>query len=523
MTIKERLAKISFFPVKTDVSSLAENERRALRHAVRAAELMTDIYIRQQSPKNEAIYEALQKRSDAEGIDLLNYFRIHGSPWDGFDQNIPFVPGVGPRPKFGSFYPEGFKKGEWNSWLAVHSEDRTAFESPYTEIVRQGNSLAAVPYSGRYSDLLLEASQELRAAAKELPGGKLKSFLEMRADAFLSNEYFESDMAWVDTGGHPFEATIGPYETYFDELLGLKASFEAFVGVPDKDATAALEKFLPALPDFDRLLGIEFDFKPKGAATPLEVVADVVRGGEAAFGYLFVAYNLPNDRRVHDLKGSKKVFSRTMMQAKFETLVRPVAERVLSNRDLARCTFDRRLLFVLAHELAHGLGPSMAKDGGREVQFSVKLGDLHSCIEEAKADMLGARLLGYFRERNLIDDETLAGCIVQDIASYVQSWRQGYTEAHARGHLVEYNWFAHRNAVRYDVAKKVFEIDAERTLAAMCDLSTELLNLEVAGDYARAKAFLDQWSSVPPEIPAILERLGDLPVAVSPIYDASGL
>ncbi|MDP2598786.1 MAG: hypothetical protein Q8P49_03075 [Candidatus Liptonbacteria bacterium] len=523
MNIKERLAKISFLPVRPDLSGLKDNERRALAHCVRASTIVTDIYLRQVFADNPLIYKELLKRGDEEGVDLARYFKVHGSPWDSFDNETPFISGIGEREKFGSFYPNGFTKEEYNAWLTSHPEDRPLFESPYTVIERRGDSLVAIPYSEAYASFLNEAAEELRAAADELPAGKLRSFLELRAAAFLSNDYFESDMAWVDTDGDPFEVTIGPYETYFDKLLGIRASFEAFVGVPDKDATAALQKYTPVVPDFDRILSKEFAFKPKGAAIPLEVIDDVVRGGEAIFGYFFVAYNLPNDRRVHDLKGSKKVFSRTMMQAKFDALIRPVAERTLSARDFKCCKFSNRFLFVLGHELSHGLGPSMVKIDGREMPFEVALGDLGSCIEEAKADMLGARLLGYFRERGLLDDETLRGCIVSEIATYASSWRQGYTEAHARGHLVQYNWLKDRGAVTYNASEKVFEIDAERAFEAMTLLSTEFLKLEVAGDYNRAKAFMDSWSVVPPEIPAILERLADIPLAVYPVYDAQDL
>ncbi len=523
MNIKERLAKVSFFPVRSDFSGLQENERRAMKHCVRAAEIITDVYLRQVYFDNPKIYGGLLARGDEQSMDLARYFKVQGSPWDSFDLDTPFVPGVGERAKFGSFYPENFTKKEWNNWLSLHPEDKPAFESPYTVIERCGSNLIAVPYSEAYAELLQEVARELRAAADELPQGQLRSFLELRAAAFLSNDYFESDMAWVDTNGIPFEVTIGPYEVYFDRLLGIKASFEAFVAVPDRDATNALGRFTPVVPDFDRILSREFNFKPKGAAIPLAVVADVVRGGEAGFGYFFVAYNLPNDRRVHDLKGSKKVFSRTMMQAKFDTIAIPIAKRILSERDLGYCSFDNHLLFVLAHELSHGLGPSMIMENGREIPFEVKLGDLHSCIEEAKADMLGARLLGYFRERKLLDDETLRGCIVTELATYVRSWRQGYTEAHARGHLVQYNWLVHHKAVRYDAVKEIFEIDTERALDAMTLLSTEFLKLETAGDYDRAKAFMDQWGTVPPEIPSVMERLADIPLAVCPMYDTQGL
>ncbi|MDO8504659.1 MAG: hypothetical protein Q7S36_02285 [Candidatus Liptonbacteria bacterium] len=523
MNIKERLAKVSFFEVKPDFSALDANQKRALAHCVDASRIMTDIYLDQVYAGNNRIYRELQKRNDPEGKDLLRYFLIHGSPWDAYNHNEAFIPGVGEKPKFGSFYPSDLTEGEWNEWLSTHPGDRARFESNYTAVHRQSGGLATMPYSEVYADQLGEAGSLLRKAALLLPEGHLRSFLRLRADAFLSNDYFESDMAWVDTDGNPFEVTIGPYETYFDELLGLKASFESFVGLPDKEATAALSKFTPHVPDFDTMLSKEFSFSPKGAAIPLEVVADVARGGEAGFGYMFVAYNLPNDRRVHDLKGSKKVFSRTMMEAKFTTLALPIAERILPAKVLDRCTFGNRLLFVLGHELAHGLGPSKVRVDGREMPFEVALKDLHSSLEEAKADMLGSRLLVYFRSRNLLNDLTLEGIVATEISAFFQGWKHGFTEAHSRGSLIEYNWLKAANALRYDGTTKKYEIDPERSLDAMSRLSTEFLNLQIAGDYGRAKAFMEHWGSVPPELPPIIESLSDIPTAVSPVWDLSEL
>jgi hypothetical protein len=383
--------------------------------------------------------------------------------------------------------------------------------------------LKAVSYADAYCDKLYDAEDELLSAAALLPEGPLKTFLMLRARAFRSNDYFESDMAWVDTDGHPFEVTMGPYETYFDELLGLKASFEAFIGIPDKDSTEALKKFTPFVPEFDGILSEEFNFTPKGAAIPLQVMADVTRGGEGRFGAGFVAYNLPNDRRVHDLKGSKKVFSRTMMQAKYEKLGMPAVERLLHPSLRDQCSFSNRLLFILGHEISHGLGPSKVCVDGREMPFEVALGSLHSALEEAKADMLGLRLITHFAKHGLIDDNTLAGIVIGDIISPFNSWRHGVTEAHSRGSLIEHNWLRAANAVRYDTTSGFYDIDVPRAVDAMVALSTEFLNLQVAGDYDRAKNFMDEWSTIPQELPAVLDRLSDVPLAVSPVFDLSKL
>lgn len=523
LSVQERLEKVSFFPVKPDFTGMSKNEKRAITQCVEASCLITEIYLQQRWALNPLLLRELKQRDDQEGRDLLKYFKIHGSPWDGYNHNEAFVPGTPMKPRFGSVYPDDLSGVEWNRWLSAHPEDQPAFESNYTVIKRKGKKLIALPYAEAYADKLTQAGQHLRNAASLLPPGKLKSFLELRASAFRSNDYFESDMAWVDTDGLPFEVTIGPYETYFDELNGLKASFESFIALPDRDASAALSRFSPVVPEFDRMLSSEFNFTPKGAAIPLEVVSDVMRGGEAGFGYFFVAYNLPNDRRIHDLKGSKKVFSATMMKAKFERLTRPIAERIMPTNLVDKCTFMNRLLFVLAHELSHGLGPSKVHVDGRDMPFETALKDLHSALEEAKADMLGVRLLDFFRGHGLIDDDTFAGIIATEITSYFQLWKQGFTEAHSRGALIEYNWLRAADALYFDEPTGRYVIDVEGCITAMCALSTKFLEIQSAGDYKAAKAFMDEWSKVPSEIPDIIESLGDIPISVCPIWDLSGL
>ncbi len=523
MNIQERLARISFFDIRPDFSSLNKNEKTAISYCIDASDVITDIYLDQVYSKNKEIYRELQRRSDSEGRDLLRYFMIHGSPWDEFNGDDPFIQGVGKKQKFGSFYPDNLTKEEWNSWLKNNPKDLERFESPYTVIKRENGRLVSVPYSEEYRERLTDAKNDLLLSASYLPEGRLKTFLQLRANAFHTNDYFESDLAWVDTDGNPFEVTIGPYEVYFDGLLGLKSSFESFIALPDRDSTIALARFNPKIPDFDAMLSQEFNFSPKGSAIPLEVVADVTCGGEGKFGSMFVAYNLPNDRRIHEIKGSKKVFSRTMMEAKFSTMVLPIAERILPSNTLNLCTFDNRLLFVLGHELAHGLGPSKVKIDGREIPFETALGDLHSSIEEAKADMLGSRLLGYLGNQGLIDDKTLEGIISTEIVSFLQGWNKGFKGAHTRGNLVEYNWLKESRALHYNSSTKKYEIDFERCIDAIFHLSTEFLNLQVSGNYERAKTFMEKWGSIPEELPKIIESISDIPTSVNPVWDLSGL
>lgn len=521
MDLRESLSKISFFEVAQDLSGLSEDEREALRHCVRAAEVTTDIYLSQTDPRLPSMRAALAARTDDEGRDLSRYFEVNGGPWDGFNGDNPFVPGVEAKPKAGAFYPADMTKQEWEKRLAGASiEDRAALESHYSIIKRVAGKLGAVSYSEEYKDRLDEAARELEAAAKLLPEGPLKNFLVLRAAAFRSNDYWESDIAWIDTDGSPFEVTIGPYEVYADGLFGLKATFEGFIALPDREATADVQKFGAVMPEFDAALAARLGYNAKGGATPLEIVRDVYRGGEAAFGRQFVAYNLPNNRKIHELKGSKKVFSRTMMEAKFSILGQPVAERVLRPDMLRHYRFRNRLLFVIGHELAHGIGPGTRMVDGREVSFEILLKDLHSMLEEAKADMLGIALLAECRKQKLITDDELYGAVVSEIVTFAPAWRASLSEAHAAGSLIEYNWLVDRGAVRYEMATGKFDIDPEKALAAIIALSEEFLRLQMEADYEKTAAFAKRWGFVAPEIPGMVARFADLPIEVHPIYKA---
>jgi hypothetical protein len=523
LTIQERLAKVCFFEVKPDCSSLSQAEKRVAIHCAEAALTMTKLYLKQVWAGNPHILDELREREDKEGKDLLKYFRVHGSPWDGYNHNETFIEGLCDKPQFGSFYPHDMRENEWEKWLTAHPKDRKEFESNFTVIRKGGKKLVAAPYSEAYIEYLTDAANHLRGAASLLPNGKLKTFLQLRADAFRSNDYFESDLAWVDTDGTPIEVMIGPNETEIDGFRGLKAAFEAHIALPDKVASSALARFAPAVPAFDQMLSQEFKFNQKGAAIPIEVVSDIIRGGEANFGYFFVAYNLPNDRRVHELKGSKKVISATMMGAKFSKLTQPIAERILPTYLQDSCTYRGRLLFVLAHELSHGMGPGTVQVDGRDMPFETAFKELHSCLEEAKADMLGVRLLDYFHSYDLIDDKTLEECIVTEIASYFQVWRQGFTESHSRGHLIEYNWLVASKALRFDEASGRLHINVEACIGAMTRLSTKLLNIQVSGDYNKAKDFMEFWGVVPPKITNILNSLSGIPISICPIWNLSGL
>lgn len=515
MDLKERLSRIVFLTVQPDLTGMSQKEVAALKECVSAARLMTDVYLLQLGAQIPALHRQFGPQSDVE-----RYLQVHGGPWDEFNGDEPFVPGVGTRPPGVGMYPTDLSLENWKRQVAsAPPAERDELESAYTRIIRVGESLRAQPYAEAYREVLEEAATHLRKAATLLSPGPLSQFLRLEADAFTNNDYDTADRAWVATTGDPFELTIGPQEVYFDKFAGLKAAFESVVGIPDRQASASLEKFGPAVPAFDAELAQRYHFKPSGAARPLEVIADVFRGGASAFGYLFVAYNLPNNRVIRTEVGSKSVFSATMMQAKFDHLVLPIGQEVLTAEDLAACSFTSSLQFVLGHELAHGIGPSVTIVDGQEVPFEKRLGTLHSCIEEAKADMLGVALQDHFVQSGLLTRDELVKGVITEALTFVRQWINGFTEAHARGNLVQYNWMAARKAMGVDRRAGKLWMDPDRMIPACIDLAYEFIALQQAGDFVRADAFLKQWGAVPDDIAELMTKVAHVPRSVSVVYD----
>jgi hypothetical protein len=369
-----------------------------------------------------------------------------------------------------------------------------------------------------HEDLLEQVAKELRSAAGLLPTGMLQRSLTLRADALLSNEYWDSNVAWVDTDANPFEVTLGPYEVYSDTRFGLKAAFEAFIGLPDNEMSGNLKELSSQVPAFDRALADRLRYPLKGESISLQVVHDVYRGGEAMIGRQFVAFNLPNERRFQETKGSKNILSRTMMEAKFFRIGLPIAQRILTHDDLERYVFKNHMLFVLAHELAHGLGPGIIRQGDQNVSINVLLRDLYSPIEEVKANVLGAVFLQHLVTERRLKLDDLHGCMITEAVGYLQDLRIGYGEAHSAGSIVQYNWLKEHGAISYDRSKKVLRIAPEIAIVAMAKLSEECIRIQLEGSYGYAESFLERWAVVAPEIVEIAELLADLPFEVSPTY-----
>ncbi len=511
LTIQERLERIRFFEVTPDFSSLTLSEQKALAYCLKAAQEIHGIFLDQVHPRNREWLRLAKDRGEHKS--LIRYFEMNCGPWDRFRDNEQFLPVFGEKLPGAGFYPPDLTKEEWHTWLDSHPEDREAFESPYTVIERDSRGdLVATPYSRKWEKELARASSYLTQAAKYLPNGKLKKFLLERADAFVTNDYRQSDITWAHTGGHPFEVTIGPYEVYEDNLLGLKATFEAFIGIPDEDASMKLRKLAKYISAFDQQLARRVGYAPRGLVNPIVVVNDVLRSGEAYCGRQLSAYNLPNDQSIHQEVGSKNVFSQALAREIFETLIKPAEEKLYFTSRADNSRFDGHTLFILGHELAHGV----------ELEDK-RLHEFRSPLEEEKANCVGIAFLEFLVEQKEITRDELEEVIILQVAAIARGWRTGLQEADTAGELVEYNWLKNAGAVCYNQTIEKFEVDTNKALGAYKELALVLLKLQKEDTYESTKKFWQQWCSVPPEMSRVVEQLQHLPLEVYPVFNLESL
>ena len=500
---------------------LSPIDRQALQKIIAAAKLFDMLYLRQIWSGNEALLAKLQADKSPLGRQRLHYFMINKGPWSQLDENEPFIEGVPRRPPQANFYPEDMTKEEFNSWLNSLPPDQKEKATGYFYTIRRDatRKLKTVPYSEEYREFLDPAAKLLREAAALTTNATLKNFLNKRAAAFQSNDYYDSDVAWMDLDS-PIDLTIGPYETYEDELFGYKAAFEAYVTLRDDIETAKLRKFSGYLQELEDHLPIDAKYRnPKlGAASPIRVVNEVFSSGEGNTGVQTAAFNLPNDERVVKEKGSKRIMLKNVQDAKFNKTLIPISRVVLNPAQLPNLSFDAFFTHILTHELMHGLGPHNIEVNGQSTTVRLQLKDKYSSIEEAKADVTGLWALQYLLDKGVIDKSMQRTLYTTYLASMFRSVRFGINEAHGRGVAMQFNYFTDEGAIAYDEGSGRFSVDESKIRDAVRKLTTELLTIEAEGSYEKAAAILNKYAVIRPPMKSALDKLKNVPVDIEPIF-----
>jgi hypothetical protein len=517
-------AKISRFAPTTltaDTTSLSPNDRQALLKIIAAAKLYDPLYLRQIWGGNETLLKKLQADKSPPGGLRLHYFMINKGPWSQLDGNEPFIEGVPPRPPQANFYPDDMTKDEFNAWLNTLSPADKEKATGYFYVIRRdaNGKLKPVPYSEEYREFLEPAAKLLREAAALTTNNTLKDFLNKRAAAFASNDYYDSDVAWMDLDA-PIDVTIGPYETYEDELFGYKAAFEAYVTLRDEAESAKLVKFSQYLQEIEDHLPIDAKYRnPKlGSASPMRVVNEVFSAGEGNSGVQTAAFNLPNDERVVKEKGSKRIMLKNVQDAKFNKTLIPISRVVLDPAQQKDLAFDAFFTHILMHELMHGLGPHNITVDGHATTVRLQLKDQYSAVEEAKADMTGLWALQYLIDKGVIDKSMQRTLYTTNLASMFRSVRFGITEAHGRGVAMQFNYLTDEGAIRFNDKTGTFSVDEAKIRDAVRKLTHDLMTIEAEGSYEKAKALLDKYAVIRPQMKSAFDKLNSVPVDIEPIF-----
>lgn len=517
-TMRDQFAIVEMNP---DVSFLSAEERSVINKLNQVGDLMSEIYLRQVSEQNPGWRAEIEAGNIDNKELVLELFDLHMGPWDTLDHNKPFY-GNAELPDGAAFYPADMTKEEFESWIAAHPEDEDAFRSGYTVIRRDGDNLVAIPYSVHYREWLEPAAQLMREAAEITSNESLKKFLNLRAESFLTDDYYESEMAWMDLEG-PIEAAIGPYEVYTDNLFGYKTAFEAFITVKNPEESAALAKYKDFLRDMEANLPVEERYKnyKRGFESPIAATYQVHGGGDNARGVQTIAFNLPNDERVREAKGAKKVLLNNVLGAKFDRILQPMAEIVLVEEQADMLVKKYMSGETLFHELAHSLGPGSITVNGEETTVNAQLKELYSAIEEGKADVMGAYNILYMMERGELPIAEKQSFLATYFVGLFRAMRFGINEAHGSGAAYQYTYFKEAGAFQWDAAASKYRLNFDKLEQAISDLTRDVVIVQGDGDYEKAKAFLDRYAKLDSNAENVIAAMTDLPVDIQPIYQES--
>lgn len=517
--LAEKIKQFVPTEIKFDASLLDDRQNKVVENLYQAALVMDDIFLQQVYADNNEIREELQS-SDME-VDAwrLEYFTIMFGPFDRLDHNKPFY-GTAEKPKGANFYPEDMSKEEFLQWIEDHPDDKKDFTSEFTIIRRENGKLKAVPYSEYFKEDLEKAANYLRQAAEYADNPTLEDYLVKRANAFLSNDYYQSDMAWMDLNNHLIEVVIGPYEVYEDAMFNYKAAFECFITLRDPEESMKLAKFGNYLVDIEKNLPIPDKYKnfDRGSESPIVVAQEVFTAGDTKAGVQTIAFNLPNDERVRKAKGSKKVMLKNVNQAKFDQILTPIASQVLSEEQLPHVTFDAFFNHVLMHEMSHGVGPGFITVDGRDTEVKIELKETYSSIEECKADILGMYNIIFMIKKGEFPESFERETWATFLAGIFRSVRFGISEAHGAGNAIIYNYLLEKGGYVFDEQSQKVRVDFEKVYGALEELATHVLSLQATGDYEAARKLIEDYAVESPSMKILKDKLSELPVDIKPVY-----
>lgn len=578
LALQKKIHRYASVTLKAELSGLSNGEREALLLVIEAAKVIDEIFYLQVWYNNPALRDWLKEHAASSELDKLKwiYYSINKSPWSCLDENEAFLTTADSavkllskpakqvngwkgieykvafpmqKPPGANFYPPDMEKEEFDLWKSSLSKDEqseaTGFfnvikrksqssldgassivsdESNNNNTVKPVHDLFIVPYSQEYRALLTKAAELLHKAGNSTSSPSLKRLLQSKAEAFLSNDYYDSDIAWMELDSK-LDVTIGPYETYEDALFGYKATFEAFIGIRDDKATSQLKLFGDNLQVLEQNLPLDSVYKSLDViAAPIRVIQLVYNAGDVK-GPQTVAFNLPNDERIVKDRGTSMVILKNVSEAKFKHILQPIAAACISREQCGLVDFDSFFTHTICHECCHGIGPhTITLPNGQKSTVRLELQELHSALEEAKADIVGLWALKFLIDQDLLPKTLVKSMYVSFLAGCFRSVRFGLEEAHGKGQALQFNWLFEKGAlVLHD--DETFSVDFTKVEGAVESLSREILTIQAKGDKPAARSLINRYCKMTDPLKSALQRLENIqvPVDIAPIFPIADL
>jgi hypothetical protein len=518
--LAKQFAKFKVIKIPFDSKDLTLREKQMVEKLVDAAGLLDCVFWRQSDPEGLKLYLSLANTKDSRDQMLREYLKINGGRYDLIDDNKPFV-GTQPMPPGRGFYPADLTRSEFDAYVAKHPAQKAALYNGQTIVRRKGSTLEAIPYHVAFREFLVPMASDLREAAALSDDPAFAKFLRLRADALLSDNYYPSDVAWMNLDNPKFDVVFAPYEVYLDGLLGVKTSYGASIMIRNDVESKKLAAFQKYVPDLQESLPLPHEDLPseRGQRSPMEVVDAIYRAGDLLHGYQAVADNLPNDPRIHQEKGSKKIFWKNFLDARVNFIILPLAERLLPADQAKMVTGEGTLDFVILHEISHGLGPTYVHGSNGKLHIGEAIGPRYSALEESKADITGLLCVKWLVDHGVIPSGKLNEIYASFLGETFRTIRFGIAEAHGAGAMMELSYLTEQGAVRRNPSTGLYEVDFKKMPAAIASLATELLEQEASGDRARTEKWFTKYAVMPSHLSAALAKGSDIPVDVDPQFD----
>ncbi len=502
---KNGVKKYFEYELTSDFSHLTENQKKMLPYLFEAADIMDDLYWQVACGPYRSILDTLKDP------DAIKFFKINYGPWDRLNGNEPFIEGVGTKPAGAFFYPEDMTKEEFEK---LQNPKKTSL---YTLIRRDTTGkLIVVPYHVAFQKELEKAANLLRKAAEYAEDEGFKKYLLLRADAFVSDDYFDSDMAWMDMKDNIIDFVVGPIENYEDGLFGYKTAFEAYILIKDLDWSKRLEKYAALLPDLQKQLPVPEEYKKEqpGTNSQLNAYDAIYYAGDCNAGSKTIAINLPNDENVQLAKGSRRLQLKNAMKAKFDSIVIPISKILIDPKQQKYVTFNAFFANTMFHEVAHGLGIKHTLDGKMTCREALK--EKYSAFEEGKADILGLWLIKNLNDMNEYETDYMENQVTF-VCSIFRSIRFGSSSAHGKANLMRYNFFMEQGAITRN-QDGYYTIHPDKMLEATDSLARLIIELQGDGDYDRACQIMDKYGVMTDELNEDLKKLSEADIPVDVVW-----